>query len=303
MAITSKHRQGTRYLAVGLIGMAAAVGYWCGMAPGNDPPVSQQRSIPQRNERERITADGDSKLTAVEVVREAVEGTLDERRQWQLIRGFTEEEVKAAFRELGGWGKNITMSTEATMMLFYRWGELDPVAANARAKELFPKGFTGFREAVIAAWIKQGGGAAAWNAVRDETEMWACTRSVQGEVAEMLVASLSDQDDATAFREVRRLDDENCGAAGKLCRLRAGKACATAESRAAFLAAAADHPEPYVLGCAREWLFREWARNDPEAARAGAMAMPISQKEREEIQFWINIGAGDRKRDAEHPAD
>ena len=108
----------------------------------------------------------------------------------------------------------------------------------------------------------------------------------------MLVASLSDRDDMTAFKEVLRLDDDDCNVAENLCRARAGKASLSPESRTAFLAAADLHPKSYVrYSCARGQLAEEWAKVDSVAAEAAAMvwdkegqAAQQEEDEREEAE-------------------
>ena len=100
----------------------------------------------------------------------------------------------------------------------------------------------------------------------------------------MLVASLSDLDDATAFREAAKFNDENCDIADNLCCARARKATATPGTRAAFLAAAAAHPDPYVASCAYEYLFKQWAEIDPEAALKGTADPTIPEDEREQLR-------------------
>ena len=237
-------------------------------------------------------------LSPAELVREAVKGSLDSRGQWQTVRWLSEEEVKAAIAELGNIESDFTSDFLLKEMLYYRWGELNPETANAVAKAKFPKEFSWTRQAVIAAWIKQGGAVEARNAVKDEGEMWACTRSVPGEVAEMVVASLSDRDDEAAFKEVLRLNDENSEIADLLCRARARKAFATSESRTAFLAAASKHPESFVLGCAYQFLFREWAKTDLEAARTGASAMKIPKEHADTVRFEIESAERDSKSDS-----
>jgi hypothetical protein len=227
--------------------------------------------------------------TAQEFVQAIIDGTLEEREHWRHIRAFTEAEVKEAIADVEKSEGGRIGSWELLPMLYYRWAELDPVAANAAAVKADPKsslgwgaGFSWSRQAVIAAWINQGGAVAAWDAVREENEVWACTRSVPGEVSHMLVASLSDRDDMTAFKEVLRLKDENCEVAERLCRARARKAARSPGSRAAFLAAADLHPRAYVrYSCARDNLLEAWSELEPEAAEAASL---VWEKEREAAQ-------------------
>jgi hypothetical protein len=273
----AKQRQisGTPWLPVAAMALAAVAGYGLGSAGRDATGGEDGRGVALRGNRQREIVVKAPPLSAVSLVRESIRGAVDVRQQWRHVRCFSEEEVKAAISELGNADLYSMPAPDFREMLYYRWGELDPVAANAAAKAMFPKRLAWPRKAVLAAWIKQGGAMAAWDAVKDEAEVWDCTRSVRGEFADMLVASLSDRDDAAAFREVLRLDDEDCEVADLLCRARAGKASATPESRAAFLAAAATHPEPYVSVCAYGFLFKEWAKTDLDAARAGASSMPI----------------------------
>lgn len=275
------------WLQVAAAAIAVIGGYWCGSAERNETIGESGHKVTMRGHQPRDIVAHRPQLTPQELVRQSMRGGLDERQLWRQVRYFTELEVKAAIGELGDATPHFMATPNILEMLFYRWGELDPVAANAAARLKFPKGFSMPRKAVIAAWIQQGGAVAAWNAVKDESEVWACTRSVPGEVADMLVASYSDRDDAAAFKEVLLLDDENCEIADSLCRARADKASGTPGSRAAFLAAAAIHPKPFVLGCAYEYLFRAWAEKDLEKARAGASSMPIPEEFRDAVKWEI----------------
>jgi hypothetical protein len=273
-----------------VMSVAATAGFWCGsrqQAKTNDAAASGE--IAGGSKARRMT-ESPTEILPAERVRKAIEGRLDGDRLWPEVRRLSAEEVTAAIGELGRpetFGGVQDFTCDLPAMLFYRWGELNPVAANEAAKSLLPKHFPDSRQAVIAAWIKQGGGIAAWNAVRDEGEIWDCTRSVPVEVADMLVASFSDLDDATAFREVGKFNDENSLIAGKLCRARARKATATPGTRAAFLAAAATHPDPYVASCAYEYLFKEWAEIDPGAALEGTADPTIPEDEREEMRNLV----------------
>ena len=309
MIAPRKQSPGFPILFVAVAVLVVVVGYWYG--PVREKALSRKVFVPERRER-KVPANFES-LAPAALARYFPGGAVDEVRQWQNVRNLSLEEVKAAVVQLRKGGGDDRDSFWLEVMLFYRWGELDPVAANAKAKALFladppPEGliaskFPLFRQAAITAWIKQGGAAEAWEAVKDEAEMWACTRSVPGEVAEMIVASLADRSDEDAFREVMRLDDDNCLIADNLCRVRARKAFETPESRTAFLSAAALHPEPYVLGCAYQFLFREWAHSDLAAARAGAAAMEMTEEMRKEAEWEIESAARDMEKVSGNPAD
>jgi len=265
------------------MGIAAMAGYGWG-SMGLDVPADAERAAGKPTKvRERppeMRVEGPA--TARDVVRSVMDGSLDDRQHWRHVRSFTEEEVKEAIASLDRRYQWSSRTRDLAEMLFYRWGELAPVAANETAKSMFPEKFSRCREAVIAAWINQGGGVAAWSAVEGDLGMWDCTQSVSGEVAEMLVASLSDRDDLAAFKEVLKLDDDNCEVADLLCRARAGKAARTPESRAAFLAAADLHPRAFVrYSCARDELLKAWSELEPEAAEAASL---IWEKERDVAQ-------------------
>ncbi|MFK7852209.1 MAG: hypothetical protein AB8D78_14630 [Akkermansiaceae bacterium] len=231
---------------------------------------------------------------ASEWVRTAIQNgtTIDSSNQWQAIKNFSQPEIEAAVAELEPHDHS-ELPYDILGMLFYRWGLLDPVSANQKAAEMFPKRFAGAREAVLTAWINQGGAADAWDAVKDEREIWACTRSVPGAVAEMLVSSWHPLDDATAFHEVQKLNDENSFVADHLCSHRGKTAWKTADARRSFLSAAATHPDPYVIGSAREKLFRQWAKANPDAARKGAMNLGITAEEKESLISWIEMEVRD----------
>jgi hypothetical protein len=299
MASAQKQNAGIHARFVVAAGIAAAAGFLWGWMRQEAPTTGEQGAASAKRHRERTPRAMVLSPTANEFVREVIKGAIDERQQWRMVRGFTEEELKSAIAKMD---RRLMASSDFPEMLFHRWGELDPVAANEAAKAMDPKGFSDRRRAVFAAWIKQGGGVAAWNAVCEEGQMWDCTRSVPGEVADMLVASLSDRDDPTAFKEVLRLDDGNCNVADLLCRARAGKASESPESRAAFLKAAALHPDPYVIYCARKELFKQWAMKDVKAARTGAMALSLDEEELESVRREIDSVERDEARDAERAA-
>jgi hypothetical protein len=272
------------------MGIAVLAGYgWGSMA--DDAPMDAERGVGKPTKVRERPPEGRAAgpATAREFVQALITESLDEREHWRHIRSFTEEEVKEVIADVEKLDRYLIGSWELRPMLYYRWAELDPVAANAAAIKADPNspttwglGFSWSRQAVIAAWINQGGAVAAWDAVREERGMWACTRSVPGEVSQMLVAALSDRDDMTAFKEVLRLEDENCVIAELLCEARARNAARSPESRAAFLAAVDLHPRAYVrYSCARDKLLEAWSELEPEAAEAASL---IWEKEREAAQ-------------------
>lgn len=288
-------------------GVMAVAGY-C-LSPWRMKVGSREVFVPERRERNLPAIDHPVNATAL--VRLFPGGAIDEARQWQAVRKLSVREVKAAIEQLPK-SESVWESSDIFClrgMLFYRWGELEPVVANAKALALFlanppakgwsSSGFPHYRRAAITAWIKLGGTAEVWEAVKGEEEMWACTLSVPGEVADMIVASLSDRSDEAAFQEVLRLSDENCVIAETLCRARALEASRTPESRAAFLAAAAAHPKPYVRSCAYQFLFREWAQSDLEAAQSGAAVMEMTDEMRKEAETEIDNAARGKKHDPE----
>lgn len=263
------------------------------------PDMVQTHASPVVTRKEREERPRLSNPILLELLRQDTEGKVDARR-WQDIRGLSEADVEAAIMELGYPDPSRSTRDDSILrqMLFHRWGQLDPAAANALAKAMFPENFSRSREAVIAAWIINGRAVDAWEAVREEDGMWDCTRSVSGEVTEMIVSSLSGLDDAAAFAAVMRLNDENLEVADILCRARAPEALASPETRAAFLSAAAAHPEPFVLHCARKELFEEWAKFDLEAAEAGLEALSLSLDDEYQVKLLIDSV----RRDKEHRA-
>jgi hypothetical protein len=267
------------------VGLAAVAGYGWGTVSDHDPqPAEAERSAASTGApRERPRESDGSTLAGAEFVRALVDGGMDEGQLWRQIRSFSEAEVKVALGDVKKLGRHFATAGKVEVMLFYRWGELDPVAANAAAidapADIFSRGFSRQRQAVIAAWINQGGAVAAWNAVKGEQGTWDRHFTVPGEVADMVAASLSPQDDAAAFREVLRFDDEDNLIADVLCHARAEQAAESPESRAAFLAATATHPEAYVRDLARELMFEAWAKKDVAAARAGAQGLSLGEED------------------------
>jgi hypothetical protein len=153
---------GTRLLLVAAAVMAVA-GY-C-LSPLLEKVASPDVLVPER--RERNLPANDHSVNATALVRLFPGGGLDEARQWQDVRNLSLKEVKVAIERLpqSEWGSSETFWLK--VMLFYRWGELEPAAANQTAKAISlanppPKGWstTGFshaRRAILTAWIKQGG--------------------------------------------------------------------------------------------------------------------------------------------------
>lgn len=290
---------GNPQLYVLALGLAAAAGYWTGVVREEAPGAENRQQTFVRKRMERSVETKGAPLNGTKLVRESLRGTIDERSQWWAVRRMSEAEVKEAIAELPAPKPPFFATSKVSKMLFYRWGELDPVAANAAAKAIYPKRFSRARQAVVTAWIKKGGASAPWEAAKDEAEMWDCTRSVGAEVAEMIVASLSNLSDSVAFEEVARLNDGNLMIADILCDARAGEAARTPESRMAFLTAAEGHPEPYVTHCAYEYMFREWAKLDIDAARAGAAAMKMSEENRSVVETAIDHVYRDQARELE----
>jgi hypothetical protein len=217
--------------------------------------------------------------------------TLSESQMWQKVSDLSEAEIKEAISLIEKTDTYEDFPSEFPTMILYRWGKLDPPVALKKAKAMYPKQFLREPQAVITAWINQGAEREVWDAIKEESEMWDCTRSVAGEVAEMLVASWSGLSDQDAFNKVMHLDDTNCHIADILCQYRARKAWKTAESRASFLAAAGNHPNPYVIDCAYEKLIREWAKINPDDAVQEIARFPLPEKEKESLRFWAKLGS------------
>ena len=303
MSSTRKPSSVRHAWAVVALGLAGVAGYGWGSVR-QDMPQERERSLASKESRRgRAPEVRAESPVGREFVQAVIEGSVDERQQWRHVGSFTEAEVKSALAELEKLDRYLVGSWDLRAMLFYRWAEFDPVAANAAAKEDAPKGpnwdnFSSSRQAVIAAWINQGGAVAAWDAVREEREIWACTRTVPREVSDMLVASLSDRNDLAAMKEALRFNDEEGLVAGGLVVARAGRAIESPESRAAFLAAAAIHPDPWIQELARELLFKEWAEKDVPAARAGALALSLDEESRESLGRMIDRVEEDKAREA-----
>lgn len=276
---------------------------------GEHGEKSSSREVVVRERKERTVPANVRLLEPRSLVRLFPGGDVDEAEQWQNVRDLSLKEVKAAIAQLPQSGWDYSDTFWLNVMLFYRWGELEPAVADRAAAAIFRanpppeglsmSGFPHYRRALLTAWIKQGGAVEAWSAVKDEEEMWACTQSVPGEVADMIVASLSDRDDEAAFQEVLRLNDDNCIIVENLCRARAHEASKTPESRAEFLAAAAAHPDPYVRESAHRNLFHEWACWDVEAARTGAASADLTEEMRTQLEYYIQSGVENKMSDPE----
>ena len=82
---------------------------------------------------------------------------------WQIIRNFSEEQVKVYLADLppGNW---YSANSTLTMMLFHRWGQLAPEAATREAmKEPYSKNSVGLPYAIMNAWMaRDQDGAMRW---------------------------------------------------------------------------------------------------------------------------------------------
>jgi len=215
---------------------------------------------------------------------DAVYGRVGTREQWRRIRAFSEEETKEALAAMGdSLPKWESAGHDAREMLYYRWAEFDPVAANAAIREADSDGFSSTRAAVMTAWIKQDP-SAAWNATKGEEGMWACTRSVRGDVADMLVASYSEDDDATAIQKAGMLGDEEAYVGSIVIETRVKQAAADPERRVAFLRAVSKYPNEVVRNYACYSLFSKWGELDPVAALAAVGTASLPREEIEELR-------------------
>ena len=139
-------------MLVAVMSLAAGAGYWWG-ASQQDTCADGKKRVKSARERGELVVNA-LRQWAVNVVRETIKDSLDDREQWRQVRRFSEDEVKSAIKELGSLSRLMSLRHNLSAMLFYRWAEIDPVAANEAAKEMFPKRFSSERQAVIAAWIK-----------------------------------------------------------------------------------------------------------------------------------------------------
>src|SRR6478735_2077715 len=83
---------------VAVLGVSAGTGYWWGDVHHDESAGAEQGVVAGRRERNDVAKTPNP--TPVELVRAARKGTLDERQQWVNVRGFSEDEVKAAIAEL-----------------------------------------------------------------------------------------------------------------------------------------------------------------------------------------------------------
>lgn len=265
--------------------LAMVAGFWCGSSHRTMTAEPLHSLSPSSSRSDRDSGERKAERTIREFVEKAMTHAIDDRQLWHQVRFLNEEEVKTAIAEVSANGgirsQSLGNYSIFPAMLFYRWGELNPAAANQQAKILYPEKFQAPRAAVFTAWIQQGGSAEAWEATKNETGGWDCTMTVSGEVADMIVASLSHLNDAEAFLAVKRINDDNAEVADSLCRLRAKKAFVSEESRREFLAAARSHPEPYIHVTAVQFLFREWMEHDKEKAKAATISMQLTDEERD----------------------
>lgn len=145
---------------------------------------------------------------------------------WQIIRSFSEEQVKHYLAELppGSWrSANETLA----FMLFQRWAQLDPDAAEREMKEEPYSKNPDLPFAVMNARISRDPEAAMrWLEANGSGEM----KRIGGR---MIGALLVRQDPATALEKAEVLGDYALGAA---LRATAREMAVTAESRKAFYA-------------------------------------------------------------------
>ncbi len=207
---------------------------------------------------------------------------------WEKVSVLSLEEIQEAIEAYAIIEKEHEIYSELACMLFYRWAQADPVAAHRKVDPMYPKQFASPYVAVITAWINQGGEAEAWAAIQHEAESWHCTQTVRIEVAEMIASSFNNLSHSEAFQRAVEIKDQNCLIADFLCQQRSSEAWKTAESRAAFFAAAKEYPNSYVLSCARRCVFIDWAKADPEAAKAEVARMNLTEKERESLLHTVN---------------
>jgi len=177
---------------------------------------------------------------------------------WQIIRGFSEDQVKACLTDIPGdsW---YPADGVLAGMLFQRWAQLAPETAAQEAMKP-PHGRTrGMMDQILATWLaRDQEGAARWVAAAENA-------SLRDTCGRMLGTMLVRQDPSTALAKAEALGPETMAwALGEMAR---GMA-ATAESRKAFLALREKH------GGQMEWqraiysLTSAMAEQDPDEVLA-----------------------------------
>ena len=249
-------------------------GYWKGLrietpvsevlqtsapAAGKSPPAQgRDKEVRDgRDKRERLK----SLLAQPEVSRQA------SLEAWSIIRGMTMDEVEEALANARSQ-PDAGQSELQTMMLYFRWAQLDPEAAiHASMTDRNPGFEAAVMDAALTAWMKRDPEAAYRFAV-DNKDL--------SEVAPMMLARLLVGGGmTTALEKADQLGGE--------LRKRVLKEFATAagsdeESRRAFLDGLARHGTEQERVYAASALVLRWSESDPGAALTATGELEAASK-------------------------
>jgi hypothetical protein len=176
---------------------------------------------------------------------------------WQIIRGFSVDDVKAALAEIPQKPSRAVNETLISM-LFFRWAQIDPEAA---ARESMRPQYVASYSAIIsvaAAWADRDPEAALrWGATADSR----LARNVIENTAGKMRALRSPEDGIKTIMEFPAALDG-------VTRMLVQEGSGTEEARRKLISQLAALPDPKALNLYLNRLAWDLANRDPEAARA-----------------------------------
>jgi len=245
--------------------LAAVLGYWRGMEEASGEAVAENDGPPNRQTRERRGEVRQDPMNRLEGLRGRWVSHAVKMESWAIIRGFTVSQIKEALEDVRPNGMT-SAEIEQVKMLFYRWAQIDPVAA-LEAAAAPPHESHSAAIAALAAWMKDDPDAAFhWAEAQPQRHLYH-----HG----MMAKHLASGDRRRALESAASYEEEmSRHVITELARRVGG----SAEDRAEFLDLIANH-DPGLLAAAKEALVSSRSEHEPEAALdeiAGAISDPVA---------------------------
>jgi len=265
----------------GVLVLACGVGGWT-LGKGRTDPraevTSEQKAAPKTSRslaRERSV----SSVAPMSEFLAELSPDADEGKIWRIVQRLSPQEIRDAITEIAG--KEKPGAYEAWLSaLYYRWAEIDPMAALESAKQLKGEFLADeMGRAVLCSWMSRDA-EGAYVALKKDKDFW-------HEARDMLVRTWNKD---TVFENLKRFPDKEDAKTllGAYCFQSAGDP----ESRAHILAALAENKD--LTG--REWgyslLYRSWLYKDPVNALAAVPDKSVPWLHQQMLRDGLNAQPG-----------
>lgn len=261
-----------------IVSAAVVLAGWMGYNRAYTAAVTADGMDKSSSTNERRSRPAGSRSDKMEDLRQLLKRPVNSRtsaEEWTIISGFSIRQIKDSLKTLSSGDQSEAVRNQAAM-LYFCWGQIDPLQALEAAKRAGKKG-DGMNQMIHAAWMKQDPEAAYHHALSSpETSRYA--HSMMAKLLSSLPMNEALEKATSYGPEVRRIVLSSLG----------GTMAGTAGEREAFLAALARSGSDTADSSAVSNSFaRTWGAVDPAAALAGLKDLPMDDGTRERTRNQI----------------